>query len=534
MRSIPGIAAAIACLAAVAIPACNSPASQATIYNYSAPFEISERPTDADHLQRHLWLSDFESLKTQLEAGYPNLLWKASPESDVDLPRLATETERRLLSARTYDDAFDAIEQFVYGINDGHLYLMPPGSLHDAPPPAMLREVHGDAPSACAALGYADFEGGAYSLPFERAGKFSLISRPPRSAFRTGIITLAGGRKIAIVRIKSFMSDNLAAGCEAVFEQLSTPAGAAAWPRWCGPTCERELREEAVRISIDRLQTDIEEAARMGAEALLLDLGGNQGGEIWAWRLAELFAGAPLEKPVIGIVADGRLDRQLSLTDKFGDGKSTNESGAPPSAEHIDARRSLLESVIASYDRPLCDFSWVWREQRPWSKERAFACTTAVVPPFDGFGSPREFESSRYKHGAKFWRGPLAVYIDRNSASAAELFAGVLQDANAALIIGERSFGAGCGFVDFESPIVLPFSGIRIIAPDCVLLRKDGTNSVAGVTPHVNIRAVPGETSAILAGRVIEAAASQRIFAEFGMKGGQSSSNGREHTRTAN
>jgi C-terminal processing protease CtpA/Prc len=45
-------------------------------------------------------------------------------------------------------------------------------------------------------------------------------------------------------------------------------------------------------------------------------------------------------------------------------------------------------------------------------------------------------------------RPPLYVLVDRNTWSVAEYFAAILQDAHAAVVVGEASGGAGCGYTE--------------------------------------------------------------------------------------
>ncbi len=46
-------------------------------------------------------------------------------------------------------------------------------------------------------------------------------------------------------------------------------------------------------------------------------------------------------------------------------------------------------------------------------------------------------------HRANTWNVPLAVLIDRDSASASEIFAGAIADSNRGVIVGETSYGKG-------------------------------------------------------------------------------------------
>jgi len=75
--------------------------------------------------------------------------------------------------------------------------------------------------------------------------------------------------------------------------------------------------------------------------------------------------------------------------------------------------------------------------------------------------------------------------VDRETWSAAEYFAALLQDNQAATVVGELTGGAGCGYTDGGIPTKLKNSGARLKMPDCVRFRADGSNEVNGITPDV-------------------------------------------------
>jgi len=95
------------------------------------------------------------------------------------------------------------------------------------------------------------------------------------------------------------------------------------------------------------------------------------------------------------------------------------------------------------------------------------------------------FHPLRYTYSENPDRLPLYVLVDRHTWSAAEYFAALLQDNRAAVVVGELTGGAGCGYTNDGIPTLLPNSGAKVRMPDCVRLRKDGSNEVAGVTPDV-------------------------------------------------
>ena len=95
------------------------------------------------------------------------------------------------------------------------------------------------------------------------------------------------------------------------------------------------------------------------------------------------------------------------------------------------------------------------------------------------------FHPIRYAYTEDPNRLPLYVLVDRDTWSAAEYFAALLQDNHAATIVGEPTGGAGCGYTNGGIPAKLKNSGAQLKMPDCVRFRADGSNEVNGITPDV-------------------------------------------------
>src|SRR5690606_37782673 len=87
------------------------------------------------------------------------------------------------------------------------------------------------------------------------------------------------------------------------------------------------------------------------------------------------------------------------------------------------------------------------------------------------------------------WDGPLAVLVNRASASASEIFAGAMQDYGRALIIGETTFGKGTvqNLVDLdrwpasEGP---RFGHVKLTIAQFVRI-EGGSNQHKGVVPDI-------------------------------------------------
>lgn len=152
-----------------------------------------------------------------------------------------------------------------------------------------------------------------------------------------------------------------------------------------------------------------------------------------------------------------------------------------------------LHQAMREAQRP-CARESVWENREPGCS--LVATTPSLYPqsvlPYAKPGSLPDtpssrylFYPSRYAYAEGVYTGQLMVLADRGTASSAEYFAAMLRDNGAATIIGEPTAGAGCGHTNRGIPTVLSNSGARVKIPDCVRLRADGSNEVAGITPDV-------------------------------------------------
>lgn len=127
------------------------------------------------------------------------------------------------------------------------------------------------------------------------------------------------------------------------------------------------------------------------------------------------------------------------------------------------------------------------------------------------------FSAGQHDYHEGVWNGPVTVLVDQETWSAAEEFAALLQDSDAAVIVGARTGGAGCGYTRGGVPTALTHSGATLYLPDCARFRADGSNEVSGIVPDVVIgwRATDSEAfrSRLLAAALPRAIAEARAQA---------------------
>lgn len=458
---------------------------------------------------RVAWQEDFRQLKGALEHTYGNLAWLGSPQSGVDVSRLESRTREALASAVTDAEAEHALLDFVAGFHDGH--LSPLGRLDADIAPGAAEPVKAslnpqDPATGCAALGYAATSPVAFTLPFESLPGFVLGGDGLTQPFRSGLVPGPDGRRIGIVRIQEFEPTSFPATCIRAWAVLRT-AGIALTPE--------AIEDAASDVWFGALAETLAGLREQGAAAVLVDVGRNGGGGDSGDWMPRMFTGrAVFSAPLLMVdapIAARYFDEQIGAMDR-----GLAKRPEPAGAQALREARRFFEQRKAKLGTRRCDLSWVWTEQRPW---RAGACNNLIDAGFaGGFKSnlPKGAYGSldvrrRLSWAASIepffgaWTGPVYILTDGRTFSAAEMFAATMKDNGIARTLGARTGGDGCGFMAKGDPLVLSHSQLRFRIPNCLRLRSDGTDEVAGIAPDIALSPIKGETGRGRAARALAA-----------------------------
>ncbi len=172
---------------------------------------------------------------------------------------------------------------------------------------------------------------------------------------------------------------------------------------------------------------------------------------------------AQLKSDIAALRMRGARRLVVDLTGNGGGSDWATEAAALFSAGTLRRRERLLVG-------PDCDRSAVWRGE---------------PPPCSVFKAPAsEFVEMA---GAGAWTGPLFILADGGTASAAEDFIVWLHGSGAARLIGQRTLGAGCGYVQGGSATRLDVLPLTVRMPNCARYLADGTNEVEGIAPDLTL-----------------------------------------------
>jgi hypothetical protein len=428
----------------------------------------------AAHFDPQPWLDDFHELMGAMESHYADLDW-AIHDRRMDLPKLRLETEDKLRQSGDEQTSRRVLEKFLDAFGDGHLSITWPSMASSSSDKSSRKNM-----SLCSRLGYEAHH--AAGIDFSLLPGFGNVEGEGSELFPGGVLTLKSGVKLGILRIDSFSEHRFPEECEKTIREMSLGDKAT-----CDEGCENEIELRTANRLTAELVTRVQQLRGKGATALLVDITNNGGGSDWNEPVVRSLSSVPLIDAHSGFIKNEHWTTELE--GRLREVEADLEKGREPRSVLADAAERLRTAIARSKEP--CDRSHAFSDGK-------ISCSLEVddllywsgVLPYAKPGSFASLESKatlfhalRYAYSEDTQRLPLYVVVDRRTWSSAERFASILQDNAAATIIGELTGGAGCGFTNGGIPTTLTHSRAEVKMPDCVGIRKDGSNGNDGVTP---------------------------------------------------
>ena len=423
------------------------------------------------------WLEDFDQLTSEMTAHYSGLEF-AVQVRHMDLPSLRRDTVAKLGQSCDERAAQQVITKFLDSFGDGHLEI-------DWPPSAAptVESKPAETQPLCARLDYKKrtFKVG---VDFSQLPQFSSVGGEGAEWFPGGILRLRDNARLGVIRIAIFSDHWFPDACEQTVRQMKL-ADSAKCDEQCENTIEREAGNQ-LTAAIIRRSAQLQAA---GAFAILVDITHNGGGSNWAEAPPRVLSRVPLRESRFGFIKREHWTKQLK--DQLVNVETDLKNDKEPK-DILQEAAARLRAGIARTQQP-CDRSRVWTDGTlPCSLLVTDVLSNGGILPYAEPGSFASLESKTtlfhpllYAYTESSERLPLYVAVDSDTWSAAEYFAAILQDNGAAKIFGEVTGGAGCGYTNGGIPTTLNHSHAAVKMPDCVRLRKDGSNEVSGITPDV-------------------------------------------------
>jgi hypothetical protein len=418
------------------------------------------------------WQADLEQARQAFHEKYANLDWLEN-ERELKIDRLFDDLGKRLERAQSEAQAMSVFDRLVRRVDDGHVAIRWPQPKAGGATAVAASASRSD---LCAKLGYDPRQNG----PGTAQGLAGYSPLPANdNPFDAGTATSAGAR-IGILRIGIFQPQGYPELCRAAVQELAIAAD-----KPCDEACEDKIVTFAYRRLTEGLEQRVRQLKSGGSEVLFVDITNNGGGSEWAEAAARIFSARQLVSEPLGFVRGEHWAKQWRRLAAQLREIAKNESGADK--ERLLAWATEADAALKQAETP-CAVT---------SSACSRIATTGYAPGL--VGSARSgaftgkdwgvlvFNPAQFPYQDGVWDGPLIVLTDQETWSAAEEFAAVLQDNEAAVVLGARTGGAGCGHTWGGTPTKLENSGAILELPDCVRFRADGSNEVRGVLPDIPV-----------------------------------------------
>ncbi len=449
-------------------------------------------PTAAE---RAGWLADYDQLKAHTEKAYANLGDRLASRR-ISPKALDEKTTETLRHAHSRVEARAALQAFVETFDDHHFRARAPyGPLR-----RFLRRLLGKdrkqergpipriaaGSEACARLGGRDRRHGKLSweaLP----GYQPQDADPAEQPFPAGLLPRAPGPPLAILRIGLFSAEGYPQFCAAQWMKYRD-----ALKTDCDEDCRDDFSLKLEFALIARLEAQVKALAAGGADTLLIDLTDNGGGSSVVGPMMRTLTPVKLRAGRYGFIRHPHWVKRFSEAAADFQAELKRGDLTAKQRERLAAALAKAEAGKREAEQG-CDLSSLWRQDSFTLPCANIGLTESYIDyaepgSLDGLESKGHlFNASQYPYHEGAWTGRLFVLTDHGTASASEEFAGQLQDAGAATLLGEKTLGIGCGYTNGGVTLVLPATGLTVRAPDCVRYRRDGRNEADGVTPDVAV-----------------------------------------------
>ena len=422
------------------------------------------------------WLEDLAQARAAFDSKYANLEWLLT-EREVDLDALFQRARVALGNARSEAEAVAIFNRLVQRIGDGHVNIEWPR--RPSPPAAATAPAARVAPAASGATREGFCRARGYGPPANAPGLAPTLAgyAPIAEGDLLPAGTIPAGRgRVGLLRIAVFDPHGSTTLCADSVAALAIPVD-----RPCDEACDGRLITEAYRRLGLAMQDRLARLRAAGARVLVVDLTGNGGGSEWTEAAARMLSRRPLRSAPLGFVRGPHWERlwgglaarlRTAAAESPADRARLLGWAAEAEAAHAEARRNCPPR-----GDPGC----------PWLGRAGFATGLVGRAPSGSFTgrdwAVHVFNPAQHTYRDGVWDGPVIVLTDQETWSAAEQFAALLQDNGAALILGARTGGSGCGHTWGGTPTRLTNSGATLKLPDCVRFRADGSNEVRGILP---------------------------------------------------
>jgi hypothetical protein len=406
-------------------------------------------------------------LEKFISEAYPNL--DAAEAHRLNLHALDQETRSKLNQSKSNLESFTVLKDFVHHFRDGHFRLE---MKQQSPTPNFegADGVSALSPSTSGREACQKLMGSAYkNFQFQFPTPSTLgFTNPEIQGQAFPMTTLViGDKKVGFLRIGSFGQGNYPDLCIDEWEKFRASMDS------CDGKCQDKFVEQTIP---NRLLSELEKAVqRLNDEnisALLIDLTGNGGGTDWVGPVIRMLTKKPIVCGQIGFLKTpqwikhfhneiGELRKKIAQTQEL-----ENKRALKKKLKEAETNLKLASGS--------CDRSEIW------TNDSKRTCSLVVKRQISECSPNDDFKFHQGLYG-----GPLFVLADNRTASAAEDIVARYKESKSAIILGERTYGAGCGYVDEPIPFELPHSKIKVIMPNCARYSRKGVNEVLGIEPDI-------------------------------------------------